>query len=910
MFPSGRYRAKLIFQREMEHGHSETDITKVVMMGIAGSGKSTALDTIMEEEPLAPEDRHSTPIMKRPVKTMVIVVDGKTKWVKKEQHQFTAHLATRLNTDPTPPQEATPTSHALSNTTQSPPTSASPDSSSHTPSSHRPPKSATGKSATATQSITAALLQPGPSLSPELSVDALLQSTEVEEEFVSLISQATGSPKPLVHERWLFLIDSGGQTEFQDAFSVFLPHTSVCVFVFKLSEPLDSYPVIEYYRNGQLVGRGEQSLLTNRDIFEKYMRTMFSFNNRVGGKTEKEAAAIQESSLQPAQPVELPGDEGGHSPEPAECQDHSSNEDHSPECRGAEECSSEEDSSSGQPPRILLLGTHRDLKHLCETETVEQKNEQLEALIPEKLKKQVIYSADKKPIFEINGLTPDKDDKRMAETIRECIMHECPSRREKTPWRWHVFNQKMKSIARRLKRNVLSREECLKIAASVGLDKESFQLSLEFFHNLSLIFYYPSILPDVVFVDPQVLLDKVSELVQFTFELKDPSPTPDPPDGWQQFEQFAQVTDKFLKDSRFSSHYHEAVFTRKHLTTLLERLLVFARLSPDTWFMPCVLKHLKPEEIRPHCVSPSPLVVRFHDGGPQHGVCCSLIAHVLSTANRHPCPWSVRLAHNSPACLYRNCIQFQVSDYNGFALLIDRYTYFEVHVRTSRSKLLEVWRHVRCAVFSGLESVSTKLGYSNNKPSPAILCPSHTTANSSHPAYIRNKEWTCSLDRNEFDSVASLKDQIPEWLEETEYKEGFNTKKSVYTRPEKWTDTIMADVTVSTGSSEEVLSSLCVTQSISRLGEKPTLPTLLRLKVPSEVGTKYFTFGVLLLDDLTGKRVESIRYECHDNPERITQMILGEWLEGKGLPVTWQSLVKSLRDMELFSLADVIQQNF
>ncbi|CAI8003602.1 hypothetical protein GBAR_LOCUS3688, partial [Geodia barretti] len=217
------------------------------------------------------------------------------------------------------------------------------------------------------------------------------------------------------------------------------------------------------------------------------------------------AAAIQESSLQPAQPVELPGDED-HSPKPAECQDHS------PKCRGAEECSSEENSSNGQPPRILLLGTHRDLKHLCETETVEQKNEQMEALIPERLKKQVIYCAEKRPIFEINGLTPDKDDKKTAETIRECIMHECPSRREKTPWRWHVFNQKMKSIARRLKRNILSREECLKIAASVGLDTESFQLSLEFFHNLSFIFYYPSILPDVVFVNPQVLLDKVSEL--------------------------------------------------------------------------------------------------------------------------------------------------------------------------------------------------------------------------------------------------------------------------------------------------------------------------------------------------------------------------------------------------------------
>ena len=407
----------------MEHGHSETDITKVVMMGIAGSGKSTALATIMEEEPLAKGDRHSTPIMKRPVKTIVIVVDGKTKWVKKEQHQFTAHLATHLNTEHSPPQETTPTNHPLpththSDTTQSPPTSTSPDSSSHTPSSHHPPQSATGTSTTATQFTTAAaLLQSALSLSPELSVDSLLQSVEVEQELVSAISQVTGLPKPLAHERWVFLIDSGGQTQFQDAFAVFLPHTSVCVFVFKLSEPLDSYPVIEYHRNGQLVGRREQSLLTNRDIFEKYMRTMFSFNSRARGKMEKGTATIQESSLEPAKPVELPQDED-QSPKPAEPLDHSSHEDHSPESGGAEECSSDKDSSDSQPPRILLLGTHRDLKHLCDTETVEQKNKQLEALIPEKLKKQVIYCETKKPIFEMNGLTPDDDDKKMAEKIR------------------------------------------------------------------------------------------------------------------------------------------------------------------------------------------------------------------------------------------------------------------------------------------------------------------------------------------------------------------------------------------------------------------------------------------------------------------------------------------------------------
>ena len=720
----------------MKHGYSDTDVTKVVMMGIAGSGKSTALDTIMEEEPLAKEERDSTPIMKRPMKTMVIIVDGKTKWVKKEQDQFTAHLATRmgvnsadstpiLSSSPIPSPDASAHPPPKSNTVSTPSGSSE---ASHMSSSHL----ATPGTSITTQSTTDALLQSDPSLPPELSVDSLLKSTEVDEEFISLISQATGSPKPSTNERWVFLLDSGGQTEFQDAFSVFLPHTSVCVFVFKLSEALDSYPDIEYYRSGRRIGKCQQSLLTNRDIFGKYMQTMYSYNSKAQLTSVNQPRTTKQSC---------------------------------PAVVGSLETLSDDTFTGRLPPRILLLGTHRDLKHMCKRETVQQKNESLEEMIPEKLKKQVIYREKKKLIFEINGLKPDDIDKKMADTIRHCIVNECPSRRERTPWRWHVFSHKMKSISRRLNRNVLSRDECLKIAESVGLERESFEFALEFFHNLSIIFYYPKILPDVVFVDPQVLLDKVTELVQVTFELQDPDPiAPCLPLGWEQFDKFAEVTKDFLENERFSSHYHKQVFTRKHLTTLLEKLLVFAKLSPDIWFMPCVLKHLKPHEISQYCVSDSPLLIHFPDGVPQHGVYCSLVAHVLSAANQHPSAWKVRMTDKHPACLYRNCIQFQVKDYGGSVALVDRYMYFEVHVHTLPRKLVELWNHVQNAVFNGIESVLITLGYSSNTPSPAILCPIHTM--SAHPAPVRDGEWICSS-TNDCGEVEDL--NIP-WLESEQSK--------------------------------------------------------------------------------------------------------------------------------------------
>ena len=84
------------------------------------------------------------------------------------------------------------------------------------------------------------------------------------------------------------------------------------------------------------------------------------------------------------------------------------------------------------------------------------------------------------------------------------------------------------------------------------------------------------------------------------------------------------------------------------------------------------------------------------------------------------------------------------------------------------------------------------------------------------------------------------------------------------------------------------------------------MPELVRLKVLQQVSDDYFTFGILLLNDETGSRVDTIEEECRRNPKRITRKILQEWLEGKGLPLTWESLIKTLRDTGLSTLADNI----
>ena len=97
--------------------------------------------------------------------------------------------------------------------------------------------------------------------------------------------------------------------------------------------------------------------------------------------------------------------------------------------------------------------------------------------------------------------------------------------------------------------------------------------------------------------------------------------------------------------------------------------------------------------------------------------------------------------------------------------------------------------------------------------------------------------------------------------------------------------------------------------TVTEKGE-PSLPKLLQLKIPQKISDKYFDFGIFLLNDETGSRVDSIAIEVESlgRPERIVRRILQEWVLGKGKPLTWQTLVKTLRDCELNVLADQIQK--
>lgn len=103
--------------------------------------------------------------------------------------------------------------------------------------------------------------------------------------------------------------------------------------------------------------------------------------------------------------------------------------------------------------------------------------------------------------------------------------------------------------------------------------------------------------------------------------------------------------------------------------------------------------------------------------------------------------------------------------------------------------------------------------------------------------------------------------------------------------------------------------------SFPSIGTRPNLIELIHFRgrertinIPLEVGTHYQQLGILLLNDQWGSRVDSIVHKHqHRGPECINVAILQEWIEGKGMPLTWEALVETLEKIQLNVLAKDIR---
>ncbi|XP_019861465.1 PREDICTED: uncharacterized protein LOC109589930 isoform X1 [Amphimedon queenslandica] len=86
------------------------------------------------------------------------------------------------------------------------------------------------------------------------------------------------------------------------------------------------------------------------------------------------------------------------------------------------------------------------------------------------------------------------------------------------PIRLFAFEISLQKEARNKKQSFLTREEVIEIGKSLRLDDESdIDEALQYLHNVTIILYYHDVLPNIIFVDPEPILDVLSLLIAITY---------------------------------------------------------------------------------------------------------------------------------------------------------------------------------------------------------------------------------------------------------------------------------------------------------------------------------------------------------------------------------------------------------
>ena len=677
------------FQEAMKHGHIRAWLCKLLLYGAAGSGKTSMKEMILGNPP--PVDRTSTPLAMRPTTVYRINLDGK-EWTKittlEERKVFLARALIQSAPDLVSRLLATRRKEASSSSVSTVAVSQVQSKDQASPDQGKPPPL---DDQPPSASLQPASLDDGESDQDiDSEVDDILESISTDRELVKLMGQLSTTVDPLAFFRLVQMIDAGGQPQFHEILPVFLRNLSFYVFVFRLCDDLAKHPVVEFYVDGKPVGSSFTSAQSIEQLLQHCVRCIHSHRSPTGSESE---------------------------------------------------C-----------PQIMVIGTHVDQEKKS-SETRDEKNRKILQILSPLDQKQIVYHnlSEKKVLFALNAMARGNIEEISVKQIREALLCNRSVKPVDIPSRWFALEILLEEMTQALKRGVLSKEDCITAAIEkLHFEEDAVDAALQYLDQVSAILYYPKILPNVVFADPQVLLDKVSELVFKSAEIEKLSKEQALTGDWIKFHEFGLVTIEFLSQEVFKKHYVPGLFEIDDLVLLFKKLLIFATFSKSEYFVPALLRHLDSKAVDDHRVNSIPcLVLQFPGGGPRQGIFCALLCWLVSPENDSPAPWSISVDEvGSPVCLYRNCIQFDVPESLSVVTLIDTYTHFEVHVNVAEKDAEDLCPEefpvVRKAIDKGLHKAALNLGYFNSSPSPALLCP--CGRGEAHVAEIvKSTYWKCSL---------------------------------------------------------------------------------------------------------------------------------------------------------------------
>ena len=723
------------------------------------------------------------------------------------------------------------------------------------------------------EALTSSSVSPPTTASPPSSSPSLLDVSSVEETPSSkamkgLVRKAKNSKEALVLEL-LHMIDTGGQPEFMEVMPCLIHNSDLTILVLDVTKSLDAYPTLTFHDDGTSFKKPIVSPRTIRQIIQQLARTMQAKRGKKKG--------VKSS-------------------------------------------------------KFLVIGTHKDCVDKAKlSKVLSALNEELKTIFLPTMEEELIVFGEGKIVCAVNLLNPDKDDEKAFDSIRDSIVSAGIGIEIDTPLCLFMFEQDAIKYAEEQKGKgrpvlVLSLEECLQVGARLKMGREMVQAALIYFHRHNVFLYFRRILPNLVFLDPQVPLDFVNAIVRFSYKAK--SGAIGPLTAQQiRFCSEGILTEELLQHECLSTSFIPKLYEPRHALNLFQHIFTIAPLSEDSpeatnsrqpltahiaepakktaiapgkvpqvgkteYLMMCLLPDKALNEICkcfPSSPQILPLLVRFSNDCAPNGSFSNTVSCLISSFK-----WKIAHTRQRKAeCLAHNIVTLRPQTTPVKVTLVNSTSYFEIHVNAGSADdtPLEEYSEIRSTIFAALKKVFQTMQFEDIEVEPAFLCPCDPT--SAHVATIFPE------------SAVTTKSQL------------VCSEKNVRVGKMQWSHGVWFP---EWHGGKQPPKPLPTTTALPQ--EMPTVkatdrPTLLQLtyfktrsgsiNITEQIGTSYRNLGLHLLEDANGVVTKAIRDQYHHNAATINYEILQRWIQGAGMqPVQWSTLIDVLKKIELSPLAKEI----
>ncbi|XP_019856115.1 PREDICTED: uncharacterized protein LOC109584727 [Amphimedon queenslandica] len=344
---------------------------------------------------------------------------------------------------------------------------------------------------------------------------------------------------------WLYVIDSGGQPAYQELLPLFTRAASLNIITLDLSKPLDDELDMMYRANGKYFPCHSKS--TQLASFKSAVSTAANFKSL-------DISCITKPHR------------------------HSMH---------------------------LVLGTHYDKVDEAVLNKFEvDLNTSISSLQPY-FKNRIIKRLEGSIIFPVTTIAESKEER--AKYRRQVCQAIWKSGSDasvtiKIPIQWFAFELSLPE-----KKSILSFKEVASIGRKYGMKEEDTKEALQYFHDVSLMLYYPEVIDNIVFLDPKPILNILSQLLAITYvHVNDKNALDDndyellksvllqPPSATD----IANLKDGFFHEEIFSCLQSSEVFSQSefklpdNLISLLLHLNIITKVEgneKDTYFIPYAL---------------------------------------------------------------------------------------------------------------------------------------------------------------------------------------------------------------------------------------------------------------------------------------------------------------------------------